>query len=65
MPQIWRNTGCSIANSPHKLFEWLHLAEYWYNTLYHSTLGSTPFQVLYGHPPKHLPFHFGQLTFIM
>ena len=29
------------------------LAEYWYNTSYHIALGRTPFEVLYGHKPRH------------
>jgi len=26
--------------------------EYWYNTPFHSTLGRTPFEVVYGHLPR-------------
>lgn len=33
---------------------WLSLAEYWYNTTFHSALGKTPFEVLYGCPPRHM-----------
>jgi hypothetical protein len=39
---------------PQTWFEWLPLAEYWYNTAYHSTLYKTPFEVLYGQKPRHL-----------
>jgi hypothetical protein len=31
----------------------LSLAEYWYNTNWHSALDKTPFKVLYNYPPQH------------
>jgi hypothetical protein len=30
----------------------LHLAEFWFNTSWHSALASSPFQVPYGHAPR-------------
>jgi hypothetical protein len=38
---------------PSKWLSWLSIAEYWYNSSYHSSLGRTPFEVLYGHLPRH------------
>jgi len=38
---------------PTKWIQWLSLAEFWYNTSCHSALGRSPFEVLYGHPPRH------------
>ena len=43
---------CFVHSCPKKWYEWLPLAEYWYNTTYHSALGRTPFEALYGHPPR-------------
>jgi hypothetical protein len=31
--------------------KWLHLAEWWYNTTYHTSTKMTPFEALYGYPP--------------
>lgn len=45
---------CAVHASPKQWSQWLPLAEYWYNTNYHSALGKTPFQVLYGYTPRHL-----------
>jgi len=44
---------CFIQNCPTKWSDWLALAEFWYNTNLHSALNKSPFEVLYGHPPRH------------
>jgi hypothetical protein len=44
---------CFAQVCPKKWVEWLSLAEYWYNTNWHSALNKTPFEVLYNHPPRH------------
>ena len=38
---------------PRQWSKWLFVAEFWYNTNFHSALGRSPFEVLYGYPPKH------------
>lgn len=45
---------CFVHACPIKWHQWLSLAEFWYNTSYHSTLGNTPFVILYGHEPRQL-----------
>lgn len=42
---------CMTGESPKKWLSWLPLTEYWYNTNFHSSLQTTPFQALYGYPP--------------
>ncbi|CAN6212014.1 unnamed protein product [Urochloa humidicola] len=44
---------CLVQSCPGKWAQWLSLAEYWYNTTYHSALNITPFEALYGYPPTH------------
>lgn len=42
---------------PKQWARWLSLAELWYNTTYHSSIGMTPFEAVYGMPPPtHLPY---------
>ena len=44
---------CFVNACPLKWLKWLPLAEYWYNTSWHTSLGRSPFEVLYGHSPHH------------
>jgi hypothetical protein len=44
---------CVVHASPGKWFYWLPLVELWYNTTYHSALGHSPFEVLYGHSAQY------------
>jgi hypothetical protein len=45
---------CFTHACPVKWAQWLSLAEFWYNTSAHLALdGKSPFQVLYGHSPRH------------
>lgn len=44
---------CFVHSCPKKWSSWLALAEYWFNTSWHSAHGKSPFFVLYGHDPRH------------
>lgn len=44
---------CFVHACPSQWSRWLALAEYWYNTSFHSAVGTTPFEVLYGHKPRY------------
>jgi hypothetical protein len=39
---------------PKKWHHWLALAQWWYNTTFHTTLRMTPFQAIYGGPPPQI-----------
>lgn len=45
---------CTVHSCPKKWHQWLPAAEFWYNTSFHSALGKSPFEVLYGHTPRQL-----------
>ena len=38
-----------VSDKQGQWVQWLHLAEWWYNTTYHTTTNMTPFQALYGY----------------
>ena len=42
-----------MQSCPTKWASWISLTEFWYNTSFHSALGKTLFEVLYGYPPSH------------
>lgn len=48
---------CMTSDKPQMWSRWLSLAEYWYNTSYHSAAQSTPYEIVFGQPPPvHLPY---------
>jgi len=42
---------CAVSQSPRQWKAWLSQAELWYNTMFHSSLGCSPFRALYGYDP--------------
>jgi hypothetical protein len=45
---------CFVHACPTQWKQWLALAKFWYNSSYHTSLNSTPFEILYGQQPRHL-----------
>ena len=43
--------SCMAFAHPRKWHTWLSMAEWWYNTSFHTSLQMTPFQALYARPP--------------
>lgn len=44
---------CFISSHPQHWSKWLSLCEFWYNTNWNSSLGKSPFEVLYGRQPRY------------
>jgi hypothetical protein len=42
---------CFVHTCPRKWKNWLAAAEFWYNSSFHSALGRSPFEALYGRQP--------------
>jgi len=48
---------CMTFEKPREWPQWLALAEWWYNTTFHSAINMTPYSVVYGQsPPPLLPY---------
>jgi hypothetical protein len=43
---------CAVHDAPRQLRRFLPLAEFWYNSCFHTSLGCSPFHALYGHEPN-------------
>jgi hypothetical protein len=51
---------CFASERQNQWAQWLPLAEWWYNTLYHTTTHMTPFEAVYGQkPPSVLSYLLG------
>ena len=48
---------CMAGERPRDWARWIPLAEWWYNTTFHSATQTTPYEIVYGQPaPVHLPY---------
>ncbi|WVZ49037.1 LOW QUALITY PROTEIN: hypothetical protein U9M48_000419 [Paspalum notatum var. saurae] len=43
---------CAIHDSPRQWKAWLPLAELWYNSSFHTSIGCSPFKALFGYEPN-------------
>nr|XP_009759867.1 PREDICTED: uncharacterized protein LOC104212348 [Nicotiana sylvestris]XP_016468398.1 PREDICTED: uncharacterized protein LOC107790936 [Nicotiana tabacum] len=54
---------CFCSEEATDWHSYLYMAEYWYNTFFHSAIKTTPCEALYGRPPpQHLPYLPGEST---
>jgi len=48
---------CMTGERPQERTLWLPLVEWWYTSNWHSAIGLTPYEVVYGQPPSlHIPY---------
>ena len=51
-----------IGDKPHTWALWLYLAEFWFNTNYHTFTKMSPFEAFYGFPPPRVLDYVSGLT---
>nr|GEX97690.1 reverse transcriptase [Tanacetum cinerariifolium] len=63
--QVWKDISMDFIDGlpssqgerPKEWSQWLSLAECWYNTNFHTSIKTTPFEIVYGQPPTfHIPY---------
>lgn len=42
---------CMCHETPQEWAKWLPLAEFWYNSNFHTAIRKTPFEIVFGQPP--------------
>lgn len=48
---------CMCGEEPKEWSKWIPLAEWWYNTHFHTATHFTPYEIVYKQPPPtHLPY---------
>ena len=52
---------CFASEKQHQWAQWLPLAEWWYNTTYHTATRMTPFEAVYGQKPPSVLSYFHHL----
>lgn len=53
---------CFVSETPKQWARWLAWAEYWYNTLHHTSAKATPFKILYDRDPPQLVYYGRETT---
>nr|GEW32926.1 retrotransposable element Tf2 [Tanacetum cinerariifolium] len=52
---------CMTSEKPKEWVQWLALAEFWYNTNFHTAIQTTPYEAVYGQKPLvHAPYMLGE-----
>lgn len=55
---------CFTSDNPRQWFKYLHIAEYWHNSNFHSSIRMTPFEAVYGRKPPSIKEYISGQTHI-